>query len=157
MYRYPYQLEYVCSLKFVRAGSDFIGPTPTGFRIYGYLGGGEVSGPRIAGKVRPLGGGDWGILRSDDAIDINARIVIETGDGAMIDTTYTGLVLLPEGGTDLLRQGKLGEKCRLRTVPRMITSHPGYAWVNRTQFIGVGVIDFAEKTEAVTYDYYALS
>ena len=157
MHNHAYRLDYVCSLKFVRSGSDFIGETPTGFRMYGYLAGGTVSGPRLSGKVRPLGGGDWGILRNDDAIDINARIVIETHDGAMIDTTYTGLVLLPAGGTGKLKQGTLSEKCPLRTVPRMVTAHPDYAWVNRTQFVGIGIIDFAEKIEAVTYDYYAVN
>jgi hypothetical protein len=156
MFNHGYKLEHVCSLKFVRAGSDFIGQTPTGFRMYGYLAGGEVTGPKINGKVRPLGGGDWGILRDDDIIDINARIVIETHDGAMIDTTYTGVVMLPEHGTERVKQGKLTVKCPLRTVPRMVTAHPAYAWANRTQFIGIGVIDFAEKIEAVTYDYYAL-
>lgn len=94
--------------------------------------------------------------RYDDIIDINARIVIETHDGAMIDTTYTGVVMLPEQGTERVKQGKLSVKCPLRTVPRMVTAHPAYAWANRTQFIGIGVIDFAEKIEAVTYDYYAL-
>lgn len=156
MYGYSHEMEYVCSLKFVRAGSDFIGVTPTGLRMYGYLGGGEVSGPKINGKVRPLGGGDWGVARTDDVIDINARIVIETHDKAMIDVTYTGVVMLPKGAYQAILQGGLSGKCRLRTVPRMITAHPDYAWINTLQFVGIGQIDFDEKVNAVTYDYYAL-
>jgi len=157
MYEYDYQLEPVCSLKYTRGGSDFIGVTPVGVKMFGYLAGGEVTGPRLRGKVRPLGGGDWGTLRVDDVIDIDARIVIETHDGAMIYATYFGVVVLPEGAYQLLLQGKLGGKSKLRTVPRMYTAHPAYAWVNRTQFLGIGQIDFDEKVNAVTYDYYAVN
>jgi hypothetical protein len=157
MFNYEFQLEYVCSLRYVRGGSDLIGATPAGFRAFGFLAGGEITGPKIQGKVRPQGGGDWGLVRGDDVIDIDARIVIETHDGAMIYTTYPGLVLLPEGGSRKMQEGALGGKSKLRTAPRMITAHPAYAWVNRTQFLGIGQIDFDEKVNAVTYDYYAVA
>jgi hypothetical protein len=148
----------VCSLAYVRAGSDFIGVTPIGLKMFGYLGGGEVTGPRIQGKVRPLGGGDWGTLRSDDVIDIDARIVIETHDAATIYVTYFGVVMLEPGSyNEVARGSALSGKARLRTTPRMYTSHSNYTWVNRAQFLGIGVIDFDAKVRAVTYDYFAIN
>jgi hypothetical protein len=156
VFKHAYELEPVCSLAYVRSGSDFIGVTPIGVKMFGYLGGGEVTGPRIQGKVRPLGGGDWGTLRSDDVIDIDARLVIETHDAAMIYVTYFGVVMLEPGSYDKLLRGELHGTARLRTTPRMYTAHPSYGWVNKVQFLGIGVIDFDERARAVTYDYFAI-
>jgi len=36
MYEYDYQLEPVCSLKYIRAGSDFMGQRPR-VKMFGYL------------------------------------------------------------------------------------------------------------------------
>jgi hypothetical protein len=52
------QLEYICSYWATLAPPEMIGPTPDGIRANLYVKSGEVTGPRIHGRIRPVGG-DW--------------------------------------------------------------------------------------------------
>lgn len=158
MFGFKYSLEYVCSLHIIESPHvDMIGPTPEGTRIHAFLDGGRVEGEKLNGIIRKVGGAGFSLFRPDDVCDINLRMCLEMHDGALIYLQYSGVFDMGPGGTEKLMAGQMKGKHPMRTVPRMLTSDPRYEWVNRTQFVGIGEIDFdAGVAGVVQYDIYAL-
>jgi hypothetical protein len=148
------KLEHIFSYTAqLQAPPEVIGPTPAGLRVNFYVTGGEVSGPRLSGKLRPVGG-DWLTIRPDGIGILDVRATIETDDGALIDVEYTGIGDLGEDGYDRFLRGDLPPKVPLRVAPRFLTAHPDYQWINRVQCINIGDVDLT--TFLVSYDVYAL-
>ena len=74
----------------LQAPPEAIGPVPEGARANFYVTGGQVLGPRLRGKLRPVGA-DWGTVRSDGLLAVDARITLELDDGALVYAHYHGL------------------------------------------------------------------
>jgi len=51
-------LEYVCSYWATLASPEVVGPVAEGIRVHFYVRAGEVSGPKMRGRLRTVGG-DW--------------------------------------------------------------------------------------------------
>ena len=90
------QLEHICSYWATVSGPEVIGPLAEGVRLNVYVTDGEVFGPRMRGRLRPVGG-DWLTLRPDGVGILDVRATIELEDGALIYTAYGGVAEL---GTD---------------------------------------------------------
>jgi len=151
---FDYTMEHICSYTAtLESPPEMIGPVPEGIRLNAYVTGGEVTGPRIQGKLRAVGA-DWLTLRSDGVCILDVRGTIETHDGALIYLAYPGVGDLGEGGYEKFLAGEAPETFSIRTAPRLSSSHPDYTWVNRHQYVGVGAGDFANFS--VAYDLYAL-
>ena len=58
------RFEHVMSYTAQLAAPEVIGAVPDDLRINFYVTGGTVTGPKVAGKIRPVGG-DWLTLRKD--------------------------------------------------------------------------------------------
>jgi hypothetical protein len=58
------RFEHVMSYTAQLAAPEVIGSVPDDLKINFYVTGGTVTGPRISGKFRPVGG-DWLTLRRD--------------------------------------------------------------------------------------------
>jgi hypothetical protein len=155
VYGFPYQLDHACSLRILENAVDAIGDTPEGMRYHASLKGGTVEGERLKGSIRPVGGAAFSVFRPDDVCDIDVRMCLEMHDGALIYLRYGGVFDLGPGGVRKLLAGDMKGKHFMHTVPRMITAHRDYAWVNRKQFVGIGEVDFDEGV--VHYDIYALN
>ncbi|WP_106477606.1 DUF3237 domain-containing protein [Phytohalomonas tamaricis] len=76
-------LHHVGDLAVEVAAPLAIGETPQGLRRMVPIIGGQVSGPRLSGRVLP-GGGDYQLLRSDGTMLLEARYLIELDDGALV-------------------------------------------------------------------------
>jgi hypothetical protein len=153
MYQPDYRLEYIFSYSAqVRLPPEVIGPTPDGIRANFYIVGGEVDGPKVKGKFAPVGA-DWMLVRRDGVAILDVRATMETNDGALIYLPYSGVLDLGPGGYDGFLSGNLPQRAALRGVPRFLTSHPNYLWLNRLQCLNVGDVDLA--TGFVRYDVYA--
>jgi uncharacterized protein DUF3237 len=87
---FEYDLEHLLCFTVKIAEPEVIGPVPEGLRVNGYILGGEVTGPRVSGKLRPVGG-DWLMIRKDGVAVLDVRATIETHDGALIDLSYWGI------------------------------------------------------------------
>ena len=154
MSRFAYEMEYVGSYSAsLRRPPEVIGALPEGIRINFEVTGGEVSGDRIRGILKPVGG-DWFTLRSDGVGVLDVRATIETHDGALIYIHYQGIGDLGVNGHSEFLAGRLPKTLSLRTAPMLHSAHPDYAWVNRLQFINVGEVNL--ETGVVRYDLYAL-
>jgi hypothetical protein len=146
-------LEYICTYWATLAPPEIVGAVPEGVRANFYVTAGEVSGPKMRGKLRTVGG-DWLLLRSDGVGVLDVRATMELDDGALIYTTYNGVVDLGPDGYQQFLKGNLPPRPELRIAPRYHTSHPDYLWLNRLQCVGVGALDVAQSK--VTYDIYAM-
>ena len=100
--------------------------------------GGWVKGLRISGKfVAP--GGDWITITPAGVARLDARILIETDDGAFIDMRYNGIVVSSKEVGEALKRGEVVTD---KTWPYFViaptfrTSSEKYDWLNKVQAVG---------------------
>ena len=149
---HDYTLEHICSINAgLQNPPEVIGPTPDGLRLNIYITGGEVVGPRLNGKVLPVGA-DWLTIRSDGVGILDIRATLETDDGALIYVAYQGMADAGEDGYQKFISGDMPARVPIRGAPRFHTSHPDYLWLNRIQCLNVGEADLEQW--AVSYDLY---
>lgn len=67
-----------------------LGPRPGGERRLARVAGGSFSGPRFSGRVLP-GTTDWQWLHEDGTLEIDARYLLQTEQGALIEVENRGL------------------------------------------------------------------
>jgi hypothetical protein len=147
------QLQHICSYWATLSPPEVIGPLAEGVRVNVYVTDGEVSGPRMRGRLRRVGG-DWLTLRQDGIGILDVRATIELEDGALIYTAYSGVAELGADGYDRFLNGNPPALVPLRITPRYYTAHADYLWINRLQCIGIGEVDMQQMR--VSYDIYAL-
>src|SRR3982074_1506024 len=70
------------------------GDGPLGRRVFNAATGGEFAGARLRGAVVP-GSADWMLIRKDGSMVIDARVILQTDDGATIHMTYAGRAIFP--------------------------------------------------------------
>lgn len=131
-----------------------IDPTLT---IVNILPGGWVKGPGINGKVIAPGG-DWLRTMPSGALRQEAKLTIETDDGAFIYMSYVGVVALSKEAAEAMGRG---EVLNDKSVPYFIntplfqTSAEKYSWLNKVQGIGKMIELKRTSTEAyVKYDIF---
>ena len=84
---------------------EVIGPTPDGLRVTFYLAGGEFSGPRLSGRILPVGA-DRLTVRPDGVGILDLRTTYETADGALICAPFTAVIDIGEYGYHDLMRGR---------------------------------------------------
>jgi Protein of unknown function (DUF3237) len=151
--RHPFDLEHLTTFSVFLREPEIIGQTPEGLRVNWWLKSGSFDGPRLRGIVRPEGA-DWMTIRQDGIGIMEVRATIETHDGALIISSYSGLFDLGEDGYENFLVGKYPKAPEARTVPRYLTADPRYKWLNRLQCMGAGAVDMDKLN--VVYDLYAL-
>jgi len=153
-YREP-RLEHLYDMHVDLEAPQVIGAAPAGHRQIFIIKGGTFEGPRIKGTILP-GGGDWALMRTDGAIQLDVRGTLETDDGALIYTSYSGLIVL---SPDVLGRIMGGEDVPITeyyfyTNPMFQTAAESYGWLNQTIAIGRGK---AALPGAVEYRVWAVS
>src|SRR5262247_4900027 len=116
-----------------------IGATPGFDRRIGEITGGRFEGERLRGKI-VSGGSDWQSLRSDGAITINVRLVMQTDDGALIGMTYLGMRHGPKEVMDRMARGEIVNPSEyyMRVTPYYETASEKYGWLNRIVSVAYG-------------------
>jgi hypothetical protein len=127
------------TVRIAAAPPQKIGTVAHGLRSIVPVTGGDFEGPRLRGRVLP-GGGDWLLLRSDDVLELDLRITLETDDHALIFMTFQGLRHGPTDAIAALGRGEVVDPARyyFRTLPRFETAAEKYAFLNRVIAVGVG-------------------
>ncbi|MBO9519330.1 MAG: DUF3237 family protein [Porphyrobacter sp.] len=116
--------------------------------------GGEMSGPRLSGRVVPFSGGDWPRIWDSGLIEFEAHYMLEAEDGTPIYIHNRGIAWSNPG---VLARVEAGESvdpsetyCHI--TPRFEAPEGPHEWLNRTIFVGV-----AERRGVSTFfDYYAV-
>lgn len=116
-----------------------LGETPYGSRRVGRFGVGSFEGPKLKGMVLP-GGACWMLMRRDDVLVIDARIILETDDKQQIYMTWKALRHGPKDVIDRLNRGESvdPETYYFRATPYFETSSEKYSWMNRLCSVAVG-------------------
>lgn len=100
--------------------------------------GGTVAGPRLSGTVVP-GGGDWSVQRGPTTCELDARYLVRSQDGALIDVTNRGYY---RAAPEVLAKVEAGEEVDpsqiyFRTSPFFRTEAPQYRWLAESIFVGL--------------------
>lgn len=149
-----FELEYLFSSQSkLTYPPENLGETPEGIRLNFYREGGEIEGPKLRGRFLPVGG-DWLLIRPDGVGMVDVRGTIESEDGALIYQTYSGALDFGPEAIAALRAGQFPKLVLSRIVPRFLTSHPDYLWLNRLQAVGIG--ESRAELGGTLYDIYAL-
>jgi hypothetical protein len=134
--------EHLCdvSIQAEQGGPGKI-ESPWGAMMVDYISEGEFAGPRINGQVLP-GGGDWPKVSNDGrhSMQIDARAVWQTDDGAKLYVRYEGFLVLPDmAGKGLLDITKVDPaEYYFRTTPIFRTGDERYLWLNESVCVGIG-------------------
>jgi len=135
------RLEHLYDMHADLEAPQVLAGTPAGVRQIFIVKGGTVEGPRIKGKILP-GGGDWAMVRSDGAVQLDVRATLQTDDGALIYGTYSGLIVAEPAVFGRLLQAEgvpLGEYY-FYISPVYQTGAPQYAWLNQRIAVGRGKV-----------------
>jgi hypothetical protein len=113
-----------------------LGPGPAGHRRVVAIRGGSCEG-RLSGTILS-GGADWQVVREDGVIEIEARYVIETAEGARVLVDSRGLRHGPPEVMAALARGEDVDPALyfFRTLIRFETGANDHAWLNRIMAIG---------------------
>jgi hypothetical protein len=114
--------------------------TPNGQRKIVPVAGGTFTGERLNGVIMPSGGHDWAMTRSDGALILDVRLVLETDDGEHILMTYRGI---RTGTPAVLARIAAGEyvdpsEYYFRIIPFFETGSKKYEWLNSIVCVGFG-------------------
>jgi len=136
----PPDLEHVFDLAVRVAPPLAIGDIGTGVRRVVDILGGDVVGPRLAGRIRP-GGADFQILRPSGLAELHARYVIEAADGALVYVENTGIRFGPAAALERLNRGEPVDPGLIyfRSVPRFETAAPDLRWLTQHLFLASGI------------------
>jgi len=115
-----------------------VGETPNAFRRIGIVQGGSFEGDRLSGEV--LTGNDWQMVRKDNCLRLDVRLVLKTTDGALIVMTYQAFRNGPASVLEKLDKGEAVDPASyyFRMIPIFETSSPKYDWMNRIVAVGIG-------------------
>ena len=150
---FDYDLEHIFSYTVTLAEPEVVGPVPAGVRVNFFATGGEVTGPKLRGKVRPVGG-EWLTLRTDGVSVLDVRSTLEVGEGTLVDVRLSGVGDLGEDGHERFMRGELPQTVALRVSARFQSAHPDFAWLNRLQCLAIG--EFDSQNSRASYDVYAV-
>lgn len=130
-------VEFLFHMSATLAPPSVVPGGPQGTRVIVPITGGTVTGPKVNGTVDALGA-DWLTMRADGTAQLDVRALIRTTDGAVIHTTYKGIMAPTDTGR------------RITTAPLFETGDEKYLWLNSIQAIAVGT----PGDGVVDYDVY---
>jgi hypothetical protein len=146
-------LEFAFTIAIELTGFRQVKPTSMGMtRAAVYAGSGTVDGPLLRGKVIPMSGGDFPLVRPDGVIDFDARYLLEAEDGAVI--------YLQNRGFRWAKSAAAAEKMNrnepvahdeyyMRVSPKFDVPEGPHAWMGKYVFVGV-----AEKIPGANRIHY---
>jgi hypothetical protein len=116
-----------------------VGPAPGVHRRVGVVFGGAFEGERLSGEVLE-GGSDWQAVRGDGATSLDVRLILKTGDDALIGMTYRGIRHGPPAVIERIEKGEVVDPTTyyFRIAPVFETAAPRYDWINRIIAVGTG-------------------
>lgn len=113
---------------------------------------GKVEGPKLNGRVVPMSGGDFPLVRPNGVIDFDARYLLEADDGAIIYMQNRGFrwASTPEVAARMARNEPADpSEYYMRTSPKFDAPAGPHEWLTKHVFIGV-----AEKVPGANRIHY---
>ena len=145
-------LEHAFTISLELTGLRWVTPSPMGAKRGAvYVASGTIAGPRLSGKVVPMSGGDFPLVRPDGVIVFDARYLLETDDGAIIYMQNRGYRWGSESVMERLRRNEAvaSHEYYMRVVPKFDAPEGPHEWLGRHVFIGT-----AEKLPGANRIHY---
>jgi hypothetical protein len=135
----PPRLEFIFAADVSVDPPLSVGDVGKGTRRFVPIAGGEISGPKLHGKVLP-GGGDWQTIRDDGVAELEARYTLQTEDGALIFVRNYGLRHGPPHVVAALAAGQTVDhgSYYFRGATFFETSAAQYVWLTRQIVVCAG-------------------
>jgi hypothetical protein len=149
-------LAFHVRLDFVPGPRTRFAPAFTRFtRGFVALAGGEVSGPRLVGRVVPGSGGDWPRMWEAGLIEFEAHYMLEANDGTAIYIQNRGLAYSDPAALARVEAGETVDPAATycRITPRLEAPAGPHEWLNRTIFVGTA----ERRGDSTFFDYYAVT
>ncbi|PZU10951.1 DUF3237 domain-containing protein [Sphingomonas sp.] len=135
------KLEHAFSIEIRLQPSMRVEPNPIGAsRVAVYIEEGIIDGPLLRGRVLPMTGGDWALLRPDGTIDFDARYMLELEDGSIVYMQNRGYRWASEEAMakQARREDVPFEDYYMRVSPKFEVRTGPHDWLTRHVFVGVG-------------------
>lgn len=145
-------LEHAFTISLELTGLRWVAPSAMGVKRGAVcVSSGTVEGPRLSGKVVPMSGGDFPLVRPDGVIDFDARYLLEAADGAIIYMQNRGYRWGSTAVMERLRRNEPVESHEyyMRVAPKFDAPEGPHAWLGRHVFIGT-----AEKLPGANRIHY---
>jgi hypothetical protein len=123
-----FKTELMWEAKVKIANMINVGESKRGVRRVIPIIGGTFSGPKIKGEVLP-GGEDWQLVRPDGDTELNARYLLKTDDGIVIQVINQALMHFPAKG----EEGSFYVKS---VIDLEAPSDSKYSYLNHAIFLG---------------------
>lgn len=133
--------EYAFTIALSLTGARHIKPSGMGAsRAAVYAAEGTIEGPSIKGKVVPMSGGDWPLMRPNGVIDFDARYLLELDDGTIVYLQSRGYrwANSPEVAQRMARNEPAGhDEYYMRVSPKFDVPEGPHDWLGKYVFVGV--------------------
>jgi hypothetical protein len=133
--------EHAFTIEIALAGLQWVRPTTMGAtRGAVYAASGTIKGPRLNGKVIPMSGGDFPLVRPNGVIDFDARYLLQADDGAVIYMQSRGYRWgrTPEINEKLSRNEAVDPNdYYMRVAPKFDAPAGPHEWMGQHIFVGV--------------------
>ena len=148
----PPGLEFLFTLTAEVGDIVTMGAAPLGERRVVQITGGSFEGPQMRGEV--IGGADWQIVRTDGALDLDARYAIKEARGGIVQVLSQGM---RHGPPEVLARLGRGEDVPahqyfFRTIMRFETGASELAFLNKT----IAIATAARKARQVELQAWRL-
>jgi hypothetical protein len=107
-----------------------------------------IEGPAINDRVVPMSRGDWPLVRPDGVIDLDARDLLELGDGTLISMQNAGYrwASTPEIAERMARNEPVEpDAYYMRVTPKFDVPAGPQDWLARHVFVGIAEKDARRK------------
>lgn len=136
------QFEHAFSIAITLSKPYWLRPTNMGaMRAAVYATEGTIEGPNgLKGRVIPMSGGDWPLVRPDGVIDFDARYLLEMDDGTVIYLQNRGYrwAYTPEIAERMSRNEHADpSEYYMRVSPKFDVPEGPWDWMSKHIFVGV--------------------
>jgi Protein of unknown function (DUF3237) len=125
------ELVPLCTLHLQLKPPVEVGGGPSGTRLVVEVASAQVKGDRLRGELLGAAAADWVTVGPEGTGTVDVRATLQTDDGAIIFVQYSGRMDVSQG---------LRFPMTAYVAPRFETGDERYAWLNRIQAVGKGIL-----------------
>jgi hypothetical protein len=132
----------LCTMHIVVKAPIEIGAGPAGTRRIIENVSAQIKGERLNAEQLGVAASDWLVVGPEGTGMVDVRLAIQTDDGAAIYMKYNGRFNASPGSQD---------PATVYAAPTFETGDERYAWLNRVQAVGKGII---RPDRTIDYEFY---
>lgn len=136
------ELVPLCTMRVQLRPPIEVGTGPAGTRLIFEAESATFKGDRLNGEMEGALAGDWLVVGPEGTASLDIRATLRTDDGAVILGQYYGRADVTNG---------MEPPVTIYVAPRFETGDERYAWLNRIQAVGKGIV---HEDLSLDYEWY---